>query len=146
MKKISLTKDDIKSIIPHREPMLMVDAVEEMSPGKKITTTLYLDPKFDYFKGHFPNEPVMPGVLTIESMAQTACVLMLSEDRYRGSSTYLIGIDNVRFHKKIKPGDKITIEARMLNERQEKAIVTCEAIVHNGSDISTTGLITLALR
>ena len=75
---MKMNKEQIKTVIPHREPMLLIDEVLEMVEGERIKTTLYLDPELDFFRGHFPGEPVMPGVLTVESMAQTADVLLLS--------------------------------------------------------------------
>ena len=78
METITMNKDQIKEVIPHREPMLLIDEVLEMVPGEMIKTAFYLDPELDFFRGHFPGEPVMPGVLTVESMAQTADVLLLS--------------------------------------------------------------------
>lgn len=141
-----MNKDQIKEIIPHREPMLLIDEVLDMKAGESIKTAFYLDPKLDFFKGHFPGEPVMPGVLTVESMAQTADVLLLSMDQYAGKVPLFIGIDQVKFKRKIEPGDHIEIQARIVTINEPKAVVTCEATVYNKGQISTTGLVTLAMR
>lgn len=141
-----LNRDEIKKIIPHREPMLMLDEILEMIPGKSIRAGLYLSPDLEYFKGHFPENPVMPGVLTVEAMAQAADVLLLSTERYAGTIPFFIGIDGVRFRKKIEPGDHIIIEASITQEREEKAIVTCDAVVYNKDEIATSGTVTLAMR
>lgn len=101
---MKMNKEQIKTVIPHREPMLLIDEVLEMVEGERIKTTLYLDPELDFFRGHFPGEPVMPGVLTVESMAQTADVLLLSMPAYKGKVPLFIGIDKVSFKKKINPG------------------------------------------
>lgn len=146
MKKVLMNKDQIKEVIPHREPMLMIDEVLEMEPGERIKAAAFLDPGLAYFEGHFPGAPVMPGVLTVEAMAQTADVLLLSAERYAGRIPYFIGIDEVKFKKKIEPGDEIVIEAKVAKENKEKAVVTCEATVYNGGEVSTTGLVTLAMR
>lgn len=146
MKEVLMNKDQIKKVIPHREPMLMIDEVLEMEPGERIKAAAFLDPGLAYFEGHFPGAPVMPGVLTVEAMAQTADVLLLSADRYAGKIPYFIGIDGVKFKKKIEPGDEIIIEARVAKENKEKAVVTCEATVYNEGEVSTTGLVTLAMR
>ena len=141
-----MTKDQIKEVIPHREPILMIDEILEMVSGESIRARLYLDPETNYFKGHFPGEPVMPGVLTVESMAQTADVLLLSTDRYAGKIPYFAGIDGVRFMRKIKPGDTILIEAKIAEEISEKSIVTCAATVYNGEKRAAIGKVTLAMR
>lgn len=146
MSKPLMNKDEIKKVIPHREPMLMIDEIIEMDPGQSIKASLYLDPQLEYFKGHFPGAPVMPGVLTVESMAQTADVLLLSSEKYAGTIPYFIGIDQVKFKRKIEPGDTITIEAKVSKVNEAKAVVTCEAVVYNNGEISTTGFVTLAMR
>lgn len=146
MNNILLDKNEIKKIIPHREPMLLIDEVLDMEPGKSIRASLFLDPEMGFFRGHFPGEPVMPGVLTVESMAQAADVLLLSMEQYAGKVPLFIGIDQVYFKRKIKPGDKIIIEAKIVKVNEPKAVVTCEAIVYNEGEVSTTGLVTLAMR
>jgi len=146
MKKIAMDKDQIKKVIPHREPMLMIDEILEIEEEKHIKASLYLDPELDYFRGHFPDSPVMPGVLTVEAMAQASDVLLLSCERYAGTIPYFIGIDEVKFKKKIEPGDTIIIEAEISKENREKAVVTCDAVVYNNGEVSTTGKVTLAMR
>ena len=146
MKEIVMNKEQIKKVIPHRAPMLMIDEIVEIVPEKSITASLYLHPAFDYFTGHFPKSPVMPGVLTVESMAQAADVLLLSCERYAGTIPYFIGIDDVKFKRKIEPGDTITIVAEIYKENLEKAIVTCDCVVYNKDEVATTGKVTLAMR
>ena len=141
-----MDKAQIKAIIPHREPMLLIDEVLELTEGKQIKTTFYLDPCRDFFKGHFPGEPVMPGVLTVESMAQTADVLLLSMPEYAGKIPLFIGIDQVKFKQKIQPGDKITIEAEISKVNAPKAVVPCRAVVFNHGEEAASGLVTLAMR
>lgn len=142
----TMNREQIKKVIPHREPMLLIDEVLELKEGESIRTSLYLDPEFDFFRGHFPGEPVMPGVLTVESMAQTADVLLLSMPEYSGKVPLFIGIDQVSFKRKIMPKDKITIEASIVKENKKKAVVTCSAVVYNNGEVSTAGLVTLAMR
>lgn len=143
---ILMTKDQIKSVIPHRDPILMIDEVLEMVPGESIKAKLYLDPEWNVFKGHFPEEPVMPGVLAVEAMAQTADVLLLSTERYAGKTPYFAGIDGVRFMRKMEPGDTIIIEAKLAEEIPEKAIVTCAATIYNNKKRAAIGKVTLAMR
>ena len=128
---MKLSKEEIKAIIPHRDPMLLVDTVEEMEAGDHIVTTFFVDPAREIFKGHFPGEPVLPGVYSVECMAQTADILLLSAERYA---------------KKILPGDTIEIHAKMASERVEKAIATCSAEVYNHGELAVTGDVTLAMR
>ena len=143
---VRLNKEQIKEIIPHREPMLFVDEVTQMKPGESIMTKLYVSPDLEVFKGHFPGNPVLPGVLTVEAMAQTADILLLSFEKYAGTIPYFIGIDEVKFKKKIEPGDTITMEAKISKENNEKAIVTCDAVTYNNGEVAALGKVTLAMR
>ena len=143
---MKLSKEEIKAIIPHRDPMLLVDAVEEMVPGDRIAATFYVDPAREIFKGHFPGEPVLPGVYSVECMAQTADILLLSAERYAGKIPLFLGINNVRFIRKILPGDTLEIHAKLASERVEKAIATCSAEIHVHGELAATGDVTLAMR
>ena len=144
--RIKLTQEEIKNIIPHRDPMLLVSTVEEMIPGERIVSTFWVDPDREIFKGHFPGEPVLPGVYSVECMAQTADILLLSMDRYVGKVPLFLGINNVRFLRKILPGDTLEIHAKLASERVEKAIATCAAEVYNHGELAATGEVTLAMR
>ena len=141
-----LNKEDIKKIIPHRDPMLLVDEVLEMEPETNIVSRFYVNPEREIFKGHFPGEPVLPGVYTVEIMAQTSDILILSCERYAGKVPLFIGIDKVKFLSKIKPGDTIEIRSKFAFEKKEKAIVTCSAEVYNDGVLACTGDVTLAMR
>ena len=143
---MKLSKEEIKTIIPHRDPMLLVDTVEEMVPGDHIVTTFFIDPDREIFRGHFPGEPVLPGVYSVECMAQSADILLLSMERYAGKVPLFLGINNVRFLRKILPGDTIEIHARLASERAEKAIATCSAEIYNHGELPATGDVTLAMR
>ena len=143
---MKLSKEEIKSIIPHRDPMLLVDTVEEMVPGDHIVTTFFIDPDREIVRGHFPGEPVLPGVYSVECMAQSADILLLSRERYAGKVPLFLGINNVRFLRKILPGDTIEIHARLASERAEKAIATCSAEIYNHGELAATGDVTLAMR
>ena len=143
---MKLSKEEIKSIIPHRDPMLLVDTAEEMVPGDHLVTTFFIDPDREIFRGHFPGEPVLPGVYSVECMAQSADILLLSMERYAGKVPLFLGINNVRFLRKILPGDTIEIHARLASERAEKAIATCSAEIYNHGELAATGDVTLAMR
>lgn len=126
--------------------MLLIDEVVSMTEGEAITARFYADPAREIFKGHFPGEPVLPGVYTTECMAQAADILLLSMERYRGTIPLFIGIDKVKFIRKIEPGDTIEIRAKLSIEKQEKAIATCSAEVYNRGELAATGDVTLAMR
>lgn len=143
---MKLTQEEIKQIIPHRDPMLLVSTVEELTPGECITATFWVDPSREIFKGHFPGDPVLPGVYSVECMAQTADILLLSTERYAGKVPLFLGINNVRFLRKILPGDNLEIHAKMASERAEKAIATCAAEIYNHGELAATGDVTLAMR
>ncbi|MCG8482140.1 MAG: 3-hydroxyacyl-ACP dehydratase FabZ [Clostridia bacterium] len=146
MSQVVFNKDQIKEIIPHREPILLVDDVLEINYGESIKTRLFVSPEFDFFRGHFPGAPVMPGVLTVEAMAQTSDILLLSFEKYKGKIPYFIGIDGVKFKKKIEPGDTIEIEAKINHEIHEKAIVVCDAVAYNHGEVAALGQVVLAMR
>ncbi len=102
----------IKSILPHRYPMLLIDHVLEMMPGRSIIAIKNVSINEPFFDGHFPHIPIMPGVLIIESMAQAAALLSFSEKTTIPKMTayYLVGVDDVRFRKPVSPGDQLRIE------------------------------------
>lgn len=143
---MKLDLSGIKKIIPHRDPMLLVTTVEELEAGEYIKTTFFVEPSREIFKGHFPDEPMLPGVYTVECMAQAADILLLSLERYAGKKPLFLGINNVRFLRKILPGDTIEICARLINERVEKAIATCSAEVYDKGELAATGDVILAMR
>jgi 3-hydroxyacyl-[acyl-carrier-protein] dehydratase len=146
MEALKFDRTRIMEIIPHRDPMLLVDEVTELLPDTSIAAKFYVNPERDIFEGHFPSEPVLPGVYTVEILAQASCILLLSAERYAGTTPYFIGIDKVRFLKKIKPGDTIEIHAKLEKENAEKAIVTCRAEAHCGGELACKGDVTLAMR
>ncbi len=105
-----LNSHEIQQIIPHRYPFLLIDQVITMVPGKTITAIKNVSASESYFQGHFPDEPVMPGVLIIEAMAQAGAVTLLSLEAYKGKLAYFAGIDKVRFKRKVVPGDQLRLE------------------------------------
>nr|WP_295761790.1 3-hydroxyacyl-ACP dehydratase FabZ [uncultured Oscillibacter sp.] len=143
---MKLDQHAIKKIIPHRDPMLLVTTVEGLEAGKRIVTTFYVDPAREIFQGHFPNEPVLPGVYSVECMAQAADILLLSTERYAGKIPLFLGIDKVRFLRKILPGDTLEIHAELVKERTEKSIATCSAEIYDHGELAASGEVTLAMR
>ena len=105
----------IQKILPHRYPFLLVDAIEEMERWKRIVGIKNVTMTEYYFQGHFPEKPIMPGVLIIESMAQTGGLLLLQEVKDRDKKLlYFVAIDNARFRRPVVPGDQLRIEVNVV--------------------------------
>jgi UDP-3-O-[3-hydroxymyristoyl] N-acetylglucosamine deacetylase/3-hydroxyacyl-[acyl-carrier-protein] dehydratase len=102
--------NEIKRILPHRYPFLLVDKVLELEPGKRIKALKNVSFNEQFFQGHFPKHPIMPGVLIVEAMAQAGGILLLSEEENAGKLVYFTGIDKVKFRKPVFPGDQLILE------------------------------------
>jgi 3-hydroxyacyl-[acyl-carrier-protein] dehydratase len=102
-------RDQIESILPHREPFLLIDEVLEFEAGKRVVARRTIREDEWYFAGHFPGRPVMPGVLIVEAMAQTGAVAVLAQEENRGKIAYFAGIDDCRFKRIVEPGDKLEL-------------------------------------
>ncbi len=114
---MTLNLEQIKEIIPHRDPFLLIDEVTEMEPGVSITAKKYLKPDEYWFKGHFPGQPVQPGVLMIEMLAQAGAVCELSLPENKGKIAFFAGIDNARFSRVVKPGDTLELKVEIIKRR-----------------------------
>ena len=107
----------IQQILPHRYPFLLVDRILEVEEGKKVVGIKNVSMNEPFFQGHFPNYPVMPGVLIIEAMAQVGAVAILSMPAFAGRIALLAGIDKARFRRQVVPGDTLRIEVEVLKLR-----------------------------
>lgn len=109
---------EIMEIIPHRYPFLLIDKVESIEEGK-IIAKKNVTMNENFFQGHFPTEPVMPGVLIIEALAQAGAVCLLSKDEFKGKIAYFGGIDKAKFRRKVVPGDTLTLEVELIKMRSK---------------------------
>ncbi|MCY3018028.1 MAG: 3-hydroxyacyl-ACP dehydratase FabZ [Planctomycetota bacterium] len=129
----------IKTILPHRYPMLLVDRIIELEPGKRVVGIKNVTANEGFFAGHFPGEPIMPGVLILEALAQVSCVLVLRDLGVPGSIALFTGADSVAFRRKVVPGDQLRLESEVEKLRvpfgrmKAKATVdgetACEAVI-----------------
>lgn len=110
---MTLNLEQIKEIIPHRDPFLLIDEVTELEPGVSVTAKKYLKPDEYWFKGHFPGQPVQPGVLMIEMLAQAGAVCALCLPENKGKIAFFAGIDKARFRGVVKPGDTLELHVDM---------------------------------
>ena len=119
---------EIQAIIPHRHPFLLIDSIEELEPGVRAVGHKCVTFNEPWFQGHFPQEPVMPGVLIVEALAQTGAVAILSVEENKGKTAYFGGMNHVKFKKKVVPGDKLCLECEIIKQKGPVGI---------GSDVAT---------
>mgnify|MGYP003278956641 FL=1 len=107
----------IQEIIPHRHPFLLVDYIEDYEPGQFAVGYKCVTYREDFFKGHFPEHPVMPGVLTLEALAQVGAVAILSQEEHRGKIAFFGGVQKCKFKGMVNPGDKIKLETKIIRQK-----------------------------
>ncbi|MBB6450440.1 3-hydroxyacyl-[acyl-carrier-protein] dehydratase [Geomicrobium halophilum] len=112
-----LTTEEIQAIIPHRYPFLLIDQVEELEVGKRCLALKNVTANEEYFNGHFPGYPVMPGVLIVEALAQTGAVAILKDEKHQGKLAVFAGIDDCRFKGQVTPGDQLKLETTLTRVR-----------------------------
>ena len=109
-----MNQEEIKAIIPHRDPFLLVDEIEEMEPGVRAVGYKNVTGEEGFFKGHFPEYPVMPGVLIVEALAQVGAVSVLSLEENKGKLAFFGGIDKAKFRRQVRPGDRLKLEVEII--------------------------------
>ncbi len=138
-----LNKEEIKKIIPQRDPFLMIDEVESYVPGESAVAYKNVDENEWYFKGHFPGNPIMPGVLIVESLAQTGAVAILSMEENKGKNALFGGIDKMKFKRKVVPGDILKLEVKII--KRKGPIGVGEAVATVDGMVAAKGELTFAL-
>ena len=112
-----LSAKEIMEIIPHRYPFMLLDTVEELTPGVRALARKCVSCNEPFFQGHFPQEPVMPGVLIVEALAQAGAVAILSTEEDRGKTAYFAAISSARFKRKVIPGDVLMLETEIIKRK-----------------------------
>ncbi len=106
-------REEIKKVLPHREPFLLIDEIMEVEVGKSAKAVWHVRADYDVFRGHFPGKPVLPGVLMVEALAQTGAYAILLDEKFRGKLALFGGIDGVKFRGQVRPGDDLVLEAEL---------------------------------
>lgn len=143
-----IERNEIEKLIPHRPPFLWIDWVEELEPGVRCVAVKLIDPDNPIFSGHFPANPILPGVLLIEAVAQTAGVMMGSAaaqtaDNSRGGSALLAAVNRFKFLKPVLPGQELRIETKKMTEVGQMAYIG--GTVRVGGDVVASGELSVVL-
>lgn len=129
---MKLSTKEIMEIIPHRQPFLLIDTIEELEPGVRAVGRKCVTYNEPFFGGHFPQEPVMPGVLIVEALAQTGAVAILSKPENRGKIAYFGAINNAKFKTKVVPGDVLSLEIEIIKEKGPIGVGRAKAVNQDG--------------
>lgn len=136
----AMNKEQIMEIIPHRDPFLLIDTIEEMEVGKRVVATKYMSPDEFWFKGHFPEHPVVPGVLMLEMCAQAGAVAMLAMPENKGKIGFFGGVKEAKFRRQVVPGDTLRIEVEIIKVKGPvgigKAVATVDGEKAVAAEIS----------
>jgi 3-hydroxyacyl-[acyl-carrier-protein] dehydratase len=136
-------RDVIETVLPHREPFLLIDEVLELDPGRRVLARRAVSADDWWFPGHFPDRPVMPGVLIVEAMAQTGAVAVLIQEENRGKIAFFAGIDDCRFKRIVEPGDVLTLACEIDTVRGP--IGRGKATAHVDDELAARATLTFAV-
>ena len=136
-------RDVIETILPHRPPFLLIDEVSELEVGRRVVAQREVRSDDWWFPGHFPERPVMPGVLIVEAMAQAGAVAVLVEEENRGKIAFFAGIDDCRFKRIVEPGDVLTLTCEI--DTMRGPVGRGKATAHVGDALAARGTLTFAV-
>lgn len=131
---MELNHEEIKAILPHRYPFLLIDRVAECDPGVRCVAEKHVTANEWQFQGHFPQQAIMPGVLIVEALAQCGAVALLSLPEFKGRIALLAGVDKARFKRQVVPGDTLQLEVQV--NKLRRTIGTAEAVARVGDQIA----------
>ncbi len=136
--KISLPaeKDQIEKVLPHRDPFLWVSRVIECTPGERVVAELDVDPDLPLFQGHFPDYPVLPGVILMEALAQAASIAVLMQRDEDGALGFLTGIDGAKFRRQVRPGETVRLEGTIV--KANRRLCVAEVAAYVGDEVCAT--------
>ena len=129
MTPMKLTREQIMELQPHRDPILLVDEILELVPGDYVIGRFYVDPEMAVLKGHFPGNPMLPGIYIMESAGQTSNMVRATMEQYKGKTSIALGINYTRFYKPVRPGDTMEIHSKLVAHREDKGILTMRSQV-----------------
>ena len=131
-----MDQEQIMEIIPHRDPFLLIDTIEEMEPGKRVVATKHMKPEEFWFKGHFPDYPVVPGVLMLEMCAQAGAVAMLALPENKGKIGFFGGVKEAKFRRQVVPNDTLRIEVEIIKIKGPVGVGKAVATVNGEKAVS----------
>lgn len=129
-------KDVVEAVLPHRDPFVWVSRVVSCEPGESIVAELDVDPGLALFQGHFPEHPVLPGVIIMEALAQAASFCILVAQQREGAIGFLTGIDGAKFRRQVAPGDTLRLEAKIVKSSKRMCVAEVSAFV--GDDVAAS--------
>ena len=140
---MTLNIQEIQKILPHRWPFLLVDRIDELEPGVRAVGIKNVTINETVFQGHFPGQPIFPGVLIVEALAQVGGIILLSQPQYKGRLGFLAAIENFRFRKPVSPGDTIKLEFHIT--RLHRNIAWGEGKAEVNGNVVAEGQLTFAI-